>query len=109
MERVESEHRVAALVRQALRQVVDPELGVNIVDLGLIYNVTVHDHNIRISMTMTTPDCPLEELLTTQVRAVIMQQIPTVRLVEIEVVWDPPWQPERMSEAAKAELGWSTT
>ncbi len=92
-------------VMEALRQVVDPELGINIVDLGLIYNVDVQDGDVRVTMTMTTPGCPLVGNLLGMADMVIRQTVPGVTTVEVELVWDPPWDPTRMSEAAKIQLG----
>ena len=92
-------------VLNALRQVVDPELGINIVDLGLVYGTEVRDSDIRVRMTMTTPACPMEELITGLAHSAILAELPNVRTVEIELVWDPPWRPEMMSGEAKRQLG----
>jgi metal-sulfur cluster biosynthetic enzyme len=94
-----------AQVLDALRQVVDPELGVNIVDLGLVYGTEVRDGQVRVRMTMTTPACPMEELLMEMVHSAIMREIPDARSVEVDLVWDPPWRPEMMSDSAKSTLG----
>ena len=92
-------------VLEALRQVVDPELRVNIVDLGLVYSIDVQDGEVHVAMTMTTPGCPLVGNLLGMADAVIRQTVPDVTSVEVELVWDPPWNPSRMSEAAKKQLG----
>ena len=92
-------------VLEALRQVVDPELGINIVDLGLVYSVDVQDGDVRVTMTMTTPGCPLMADLLGMADAVIRQTVTELTSVEVELVWDPPWDPARMSEAAKIQLG----
>ncbi|MGD8999781.1 MAG: iron-sulfur cluster assembly protein [Granulosicoccaceae bacterium] len=92
-------------IMEALSQVVDPELGVNIVDLGLVYGVEVQDGEVRVAMTLTTPGCPLMGPLLNMAEAAIRQAVPAVTSVKIEVVWDPPWDPSRMSEAAKRQLG----
>ena len=92
-------------VLDALRQVVDPELGINIVDLGLVYGSEVRDDQVQVSMTMTTPACPMEELLMEMVHAAILREMPEARSVEVDLVWDPAWKPEMMSPAAKAQLG----
>jgi metal-sulfur cluster biosynthetic enzyme len=89
----------------ALRQVNDPELGINIVDLGLVYDVVVKNSGVHIKMTLTTPGCPLTFYLTGMAEAAIRQTLPDVEKVEIELVWEPPWDPSRMSEAAKKRLG----
>lgn len=92
-------------VREALRQVIDPEIGVNIVDLGLVYGIEVRDGDVRVDVTMTTPACPLGEYVTTSAEAAIWQHVPGVRSVMIELVWEPPWRPEMMSEEARRQLG----
>jgi metal-sulfur cluster biosynthetic enzyme len=92
-------------VLDALRQVVDPELGINIVDLGLVYGTELRDGQVHVRMTMTTPACPMEELLMEMVHSAILRELPEARSVEVDLVWDPPWGPEMMSDAAKAQLG----
>ncbi len=93
-------------VREALRQVLDPELGIDVVDLGLVYEVAVRDRDVRVVMTMTSPACPLHGVLTAAAEAAIREHDPDVRRVEIEMVWEPPWSPDMMSEAARRRLGW---
>lgn len=94
-------------VRDALRLVVDPELGVNIVDLGLVYGVEVDDSRprVRILMTMTSPACPLGEYLKDLVTSTIEQRVRGVQDVEIEFVWEPPWTADMMSADAREQLG----
>ena len=92
-------------VMNALRQVVDPELGINIVDLGLVYGSEVRDGQVRVTMTMTTPACPMEELLMEMVHSSILRELPDARSVEVDLVWEPLWKPDMMSPAAKAQLG----
>lgn len=91
-------------VREALKQVVDPELGINIVDLGLVYGIGVEGGKVHVRMTLTAIGCPLafmvNEMVTKSVR-----DIPGVEDVQVELVWDPPWTPDRMSEEARALLG----
>jgi len=95
------------LVRGLLRSVIDPELGVNIVDLGLVYRVGIEvDGLVDVEMTLTTPGCPLGGFLDDQIRA-CLAQLPQVREVRVELVWEPPWDPEAMSPAAKQQLGWT--
>ncbi len=95
------------LVRRQLRAVIDPELGVNIVDLGLVYDVAVSpDGVVLITMTLTTPGCPLGGFLDDEIRA-CLTALPQVRDVRVELVWSPPWAPEAMSDVAKEQLGWS--
>ena len=92
-------------VMNALRQVVDPELGINIVDLGLVYGSEVRDGQVHVTMTMTTPAGPMEELLMEMVHSSILRELPDARSVEVDLVWEPLWKPDMMSPAAKAQLG----
>jgi len=95
-------------VRQALKSVYDPEIGISIIDLGLVYGVQVDDDtkNIIIDMTLTTPACPLGPVIKTQAHAVLTNRWPGVNDVDINLVWTPRWDPRIMaSEEAKAELG----
>ena len=91
-------------VREALRQVLDPELGVNIVDLGLVYEVHVDAHDVRIVMTMTSPACPLGDYIKQLIESEIASRLPDVERTDIEFVFEPRWQPEMMSDAAKRHL-----
>ncbi|MBX5464113.1 MAG: metal-sulfur cluster assembly factor [Clostridia bacterium] len=94
-------------ILNALRVVNDPELGLNVVDLGLVYGVEVDDQgNVKIRMTLTFPGCPLGAEVTQDVRAAL-SIVPGVRDVDVEIVWQPPWTPEMMSEDAKRALGWA--
>ena len=97
----------AEQVRGALRDVIDPELGINVVDLGLVYEVRVQDGNVSVAMTMTTPACPLGETLSEQAEAAIRQKVPSVKSVTVDLVWEPLWRPSMMSGAAKERLGWA--
>lgn len=92
-------------VLDALREVLDPELGVNIVDLGLVYGVEVEDGHVRVTMTLTTPACPLHAYLSDMAKLTIEMYVPDVKSVEVRVVFDPPWAPEMMSEEARRLLG----
>lgn len=96
----------ADAVHAALRTVVDPEVGVNIVDLGLIYRVAVEAERVTVDMTMTSPACPMGEMLVDEVEAALKKALPKGWEYAIEMVWEPAWSPARMSAAAKAELGW---
>ena len=94
------------LVREQLREVLDPELGVNIVDLGLVYEIAVHAEGLVIvEMTLTAPGCPLGGFLDDEIRT-CLTSLPQVRDVQVALVWDPPWAPDSMSDAAKEQLGW---
>ena len=94
-------------VRDVLRQVVDPEVGVNIVDLGLVYDIVADAGGIRVSMTMTSPACPLGEMICEEAHDAIRAAFDGGRAVDIQLVWNPPWHPEMMSANAKQALGWN--
>ena len=94
-----------SLIFEALRCVYDPELGVNVVDLGLIYDVDVNEEgHVTITMTLTTPGCPMHESIGEGV-GVALQDVPGVTSGEIRLVWDPPWDPSRMTEEGRRMLG----
>ena len=90
-------------VLDALKNVMDPELPVSIVDLGLIYNVETADNNIDIKMSLTTPGCSMGSAITRQVENVLYAL--GAKTVLVEIIWDPPWNPNMMSEEAKNKLG----
>lgn len=92
-------------VREALRQVMDPEIGINIVDLGLIYGLDVAADRIAVTMTLTSPTCPMGDLLLDEVEAALGRLAPQAK-IELEVVWEPPWSAEKMSDAAREQMGW---
>ena len=92
-------------VRDALKQVIDPEVGMNIVDLGLIYRIAVSDAQIAIDMTMTSPACPMGQMIMDEVEAAL-RRLDSARTPAVELVWSPEWSPAMMSEAAKAHFGW---
>ncbi len=91
-------------VRTALKKVVDPELRINIVDLGLIYDVREEGGEVEVEMTLTSPGCPLASVIDARIKEV-MGKIRGVKKVMVEIVWDPPWTQDMMSDEAKAELG----
>jgi len=95
-----------AQVRTALTEVNDPEIGINIVDLGLIYGIEVINGSVFVKMTMTTRACPLHAYLSKAAEDAIRGHFPDVKAVHIELVWEPPWDPARMSELARKQLGW---
>ena len=94
-------------VRQALQTVQDPEAGMSVVDLGLVYGIEVEPGKVRVAMTMTSPACPAAAYLVDEAAAAIRAVAPADADVQVELVWDPPWTPERMSEEARARFGWS--
>jgi metal-sulfur cluster biosynthetic enzyme len=93
-------------VRAALTEVNDPEIGVNIVDLGLIYGIEIINDSVFVKMTMTTRACPLHAHLSKASEDAIRTHFPDVNAVHIELVWEPPWDPARMSGAARKQMGW---
>jgi metal-sulfur cluster biosynthetic enzyme len=93
-------------VREALRRVDDPEAGMNIVELGLVYGVDVSEDAVRVDMTMTTAACPMTDMITDQARSVIAAIVPEGTTVDIRLVWDPPWTPDKMTGIAKEHFGW---
>jgi metal-sulfur cluster biosynthetic enzyme len=92
-------------VLETLKQVIDAEVGINIVDLGLVYKVEIWADNLRVEMTMTTQSCPLGEHITNQAEGVLRAKFPEVKNVKIDLVWNPPWNASMMSPAAKERLG----
>jgi metal-sulfur cluster biosynthetic enzyme len=89
----------------ALGKVLDPEVGIDIVSLGLVYGIDIVADRVRIQMTMTSPACPLAEQLLADVEA-SLRDIKGVADIAVELVWDPPWSPARMSRQAREALGW---
>lgn len=90
---------------RALRQVYDPEIAVNVYDLGLIYELRVdEDHKVHIRMTLTAPNCPMADYVVQLVKEAV-EDVPGVVGCEIELVWEPVWDKSRMSEEALVELG----
>jgi metal-sulfur cluster biosynthetic enzyme len=94
----------AAAVRSALRQVKDPELDLNIIDLGLVYGVEVADGDIRIDMTLTSPGCPAGPTITNDAYRVV-RALEGVKDVTIDIVWEPYWTPERIEPKVRALMG----
>ncbi len=93
-------------IRETLKAVVDPEIGINIIDLGLVYTIETGDDSIRVELTMTSPTCPLHQVIIAQMEQVLRQKFPEAKTVDIQLVWEPPWSPMMMSDEAKARLGW---
>jgi metal-sulfur cluster biosynthetic enzyme len=92
-------------VRAVLSQVIDPEVGIDIVDLGLIYGVAVAGDAVDIRMTMTSPACPLGEHLVGEVERVLDERFPDAA-ISVELVWEPAWNPDRISLEGRKKLGW---
>ena len=86
-----------------IKKIYDPEIPVNIYELGLIYDISIKDKDVSVKMTLTTPNCPVAESLPKEVKDSIME-IKEVKKVDLDLVWEPPWDKSMMSEAAKLEL-----
>ena len=86
-----------------IKKIYDPEIPVNIYELGLIYDIKIKDKYVQVKMTLTTPNCPVAESLPKEVKDSIME-LKEVNKVDLDLVWDPPWDKSMMSEAAKLEL-----
>lgn len=91
-------------IREALRSVIDPELGVSIVDLGLIYDVRYENGEAEVEMTLTSPGCPLAPIIDKKIREAV-KDVTEVKELTVEIVWDPPWSKDLMSDELKAEYG----
>jgi FeS assembly SUF system protein len=92
-------------VIEALKEIYDPEIPVNIYDLGLIYDVEITpEHHAMVKMTLTTPHCPVAESMPGEVELRV-GSVPGIGHAEVELVWDPPWDPQKMTDEAKLELG----
>jgi metal-sulfur cluster biosynthetic enzyme len=93
------------VVRENLRMVVDPELGISIVDLGLVYGIEIEEGTVKVKLTLTSPACPLGAVIQGQAHTAV-KKLPWVKEVKIELVWSPRWDPRTMaSEDARMELG----
>ena len=93
-------------IKEALKQVYDPELGVNVVDLGLVYGAEVDgEGNVHVTMTLTSPGCPIGPMVGEMVQDALAP-LDGVKQVDVDVVWTPPWRPDMMTEDAKLELGY---
>lgn len=97
------------VIRNALRKVADPEIGANIVDLGLVYRIAFEDGKLWVDMTMTSPACPMGGMIVDDAYAELERVLPVGLEAEIRVVWEPPWTPEMMSEQCRLRLGWHDT
>jgi len=93
-------------VLRALATVVDPEMGLSVVDVGLVYGVRVEPSQVHVEITMTSAACPVAELIADEIRTAVGATLPDARPVEVALCWDPPWTPERMSDLARQAMGW---
>lgn len=96
----------AAAVRAALRQVMDPEAGMNIVDLGLVRGIACGPEGVAVQLTLTSAACPMGEMVLDDAQAELEAALPPGTPLRLELVWEPPWSPEDMSPQARAEFGW---
>jgi metal-sulfur cluster biosynthetic enzyme len=95
-----------AALAEALRRVVDPEMALNIVDLGLVYRVEAGEGFVKVDLTMTSAACPVAELIVDNVHEELTDLLGTQAKIECELVWDPPWSPQMMSRRARMAMGW---
>jgi metal-sulfur cluster biosynthetic enzyme len=94
-------------VREALRHVDDPEAGMNIVDLGLVYGIEATANAVHVDLTMTTAACPMADMITEQARDAIASIVPAGTAIDVRLVWDPPWTPDKMTGIAREHFGWN--
>jgi metal-sulfur cluster biosynthetic enzyme len=93
-----------AAILETLRQIIDPEIGCNIVDLGLIYSIRINGAKVDVTMTLTTPGCPMQESMARGAQNALLNH-PGVDEVQVGVVWDPPWEPSMMTDLGRAMTG----
>ena len=94
------------LIVENLKQIYDPEIPMNIVDLGLIYGFEWSGDAVTLKMTLTAPGCPVAGILAEEIKMAI-EKVPNVKSATVEMIWDPPWTPERMSDFAKRQFGYA--
>jgi len=94
------------LITENLKQIYDPEIPMNIVDLGLIYGFEWAGDDVKLKMTLTAPGCPVAGILAEEVKTAV-EKVPNVHSATVEMIWDPPWSPDRMSEFAKRQFGYA--
>ncbi|RAI43509.1 metal-sulfur cluster assembly factor [Rhodoplanes roseus] len=93
-------------ILQALKDVLDPEMGISIVDLGLVYRADWTADGIVVDMTTTAPTCPFGEAMAQAAKTALRKQFAETRSIRVRLLWDPPWSPERMTEEGRFALGW---
>jgi len=91
-------------IYESLKQIYDPEVGINIVDMGLVYGLEIEDHKVGVTMTLTSPGCPAGPQILGQIDSAL-KALEGVEDVDIQVVWSPPWTPDMLSEEARDQLG----
>jgi len=92
---------------EILQECYDPEIPIDLWNLGLIYNISIEDNDIDITMSLTTPGCTMGQYMADDIKSKLIEQLKNVRNVNVEVVFDPPWQPEMMTDAGRKKLGFS--
>ena len=95
-----------APLRAALARVVDPELSLSIIDVGLVYGIDVTEGVVRVRLTMTSPACPMSEVVLDDAGSELRRVLPTGYTVDLQLVWEPPWEPARLSAKARLLMGW---
>ena len=93
-------------VVEALHRVVDPEVALSIVDMGLVYGVTITADAVHVRLTMTSEACPVADMIVEDIEDELDLVLPAPRVIEVELCWDPPWTPERMTEGARRVMKW---
>jgi len=94
------------LIMENLKQIYDPEIPMNIVDLGLIYGLEWAGDDVTLKMTLTAPGCPVAGILAEEIKGAI-EKVPNIHAAKVDMIWDPPWTPERMSSFAKHQFGYA--
>lgn len=98
---------LAGPIHAALRRVVDPEVAMSIVDVGLVYGVALVDQrDLHVQVTMTSAACPVADVIVEDIERELDRAVPADWVIRVQLVWEPPWTPERMSDAAKEFMGW---
>ena len=95
-----------APILQALRSVIDPEVAMNILDVGLVYRITVDERKLHLQVTMTSAACPVADVILEDIESALEHEMPPEIQIEVEVVWEPPWTSDNMSDEAKRFMGW---
>lgn len=93
-------------IEAALRRVVDPEVALSIVDVGLVYGVVVADGKLQVQVTMTSAACPVTDVILEDIEQQLDRAVPGDLQIQVDLVWDPPWTPERLSDSARRFMGW---
>jgi metal-sulfur cluster biosynthetic enzyme len=102
----EGPEALRAPVAAALAEVIDPEVAMNIVDVGLVYGVVVTDAHVHVRLTMTSAACPVADVVIDDVQAALDRVVPPTLAIDVELVWEPPWTPERLSARARRFMQW---